>query len=522
MKFRINFISSIAYVLLCFVGLTSCQSDDEFLYDSQNASNIVDDFDLFNDTTPVLEKDSAKIQFAEILSRVIYDKTEVRKFLKEEASKKFDGNSDVLYKEVKDHNIGGTTFRNILISYSSKAQMTAIEKSLPYLNMFIPEITIFDVTLDNMDCDDNEIPVGVHDSDGMRLFLNGYAEITIPNGELPNFHSVVVNENGLIKISEDANGSYLGFEIMSTPILPNMTRSSISTYNEVGYKAATAFNYFNKDDGSKYSRALQRDYIYYGLTPDKNNGSLNYGVNEYISFMEVDPQNYFYISDQEGSDPKIVRNSVSRKSKDFTTDELIAQMWSSGTYTFRFELISSNQSQPIIKKITLRPEDLWDFNYDKSFKHGTWFRKKKYTYTIDPKKFTSKKVDLSSKDISFGKWDLSTEALERYVAIFEEDDTEIIEPTHTYEMNVMTSTKVNGSIKLGLGTNTSGEIGTDVNSSTSKKISKTIKTTKNVGDDALGTVELYFYDPIILKKTSDGYEVYTYNTGIVSFGLTAK
>ena len=478
-----------------------------------------------------IEKDSAMTKFAQILSQASFENKDVREFLKTEASKRFDGHTDILYSEVKDVNINGKSFQDILASYSSLEEMLCIDKSVPLLNIYLPEITALDVTLDNMDCNDAEIPVAIYKDNGMNLFLNGKFEITIPKGELPAFHSFVINENERVSIKNDEAGHYIGYEVDPSVVLPVLTRSSsYSSYSEVGYKAVNAFNYFYKDDGSNNSRALQRDYIYYGITPNNGNGSLNNGVNEYIGFMEVDPKAYFDISDQTelenvvNNDPHILKNSVSRKKKDYTQEELISEMWAGGNFSFRFEIFSSNQSQPTTIVIDLSPDDLWDFNYERQYRHSTAFRHSKYTYTINPRNFTSKRVDLSSKGISFGKWDLSKEALERYVSIYEVDKTSSYEFSSTSEMNVMTAAKVNGNVKFGLGTNigATGEIGTDINTSTTRKETKTFTVRRTEEDDALGTIKIYFYDPIILCKSSNGYEVNTYNTGIVKFGLYVR
>lgn len=459
----------ISALTVCLWTFSSCQNDEEFFTSNQGAENTVINLASNNQSVCIQDKDSALTRFAQILSRAIYSRKDVREFLKTEAGKKFDGLPDILYKEIENRSINGISFRNILLSFSSSEEITSIETSVPYLNIFIPEITAFEVTLDNLDINDAEIPVCIHSTEGMEMYFNGAFEGVVPDGELPAFHTVVINENGRVVINQDEIGNYLGYELVSINTIHLTTRSIASRSDKVGNKAVTAYQYFNKDDGSKYSKAFQRDYIYYGITPDNGTGSLNYGVNEYIIFMEVDPKCYFQISDQK-EDPRIEHSTVSRKDKDFTTEELISEMWSKGNYTFRFEIITSDQSQPSIVIINKSPQDLWDFNLDRSYRHKTWFRKKKYTYSIDPNKFTAKKVDLSSNDISLGKWDLSKEAMERYVSIYETDNEETIETTSTYEMNELTSTKVNGSIKFGLGTNLpSGEIGSDVNSSTSKK-----------------------------------------------------
>ncbi|MBQ7241613.1 MAG: hypothetical protein IJS35_02370, partial [Firmicutes bacterium] len=47
-----------------------------------------------------------------------------------------------------------------------------------------------------------------------------------------------------------------------------------------------------------------------------------------------------------------------------------------------------------------------------------------------------------------------------------------------------------------------------------------IKVTNN--DDDLGMETVHFYDPIIVSKTGNKYNVKKYSTGIVTFGITAK
>ena len=309
-----------------------------------------------------------------------------------------------------------------------------------------------------MDCADAEIPVAVSTQKGMDLYFDGNFEVTVPNGELPAYHTFVVNENTIVTVKVNSVGMYLGYELPDDGA-SLMSRSVECNGNEVGAKAIEAFNYFNQDNGSKYSRALQRDYIYYGITPENGNGSLNYGVTEYLAFMEVKPEVYFEISDQrtgvDNSDPYIKNDYVSRKKTDFTPEELVKLMWSEGTYTFRFDIISSNQSMPTTLRLFCYPEDLWNFNYARTYRHSTAFGHSRYSYSIDPKKFTSKRIDLSSRNLTLGKWDLSSEALERYIRISEQDQETTTTETYSFEITKMTSAKVNGSLKLGLGTNTS-------------------------------------------------------------------
>ncbi len=272
-------------VIMLLAGLTACSNDEPVLDDVQEQKAYgIDGMDVIT-----IEKDSAIAQFARILSDVVYERQDVREFLKEQASMRFDSNTDILYGEIKNKIINGETFKNILAAHSSLNEITSIEKSVPALNIFIPEISLFDITLDNMDCADAEIPVAVSTQKGMDLYFDGNFEVTVPNGELPAYHTFVVNENTIVTVKVNSVGMYLGYELPDDGA-SLMSRSVECNGNEVGAKAIEAFNYFNQDNGSKYSRALQRDYIYYGITPENGNGSLNYGVTEYLAFMEVKPK----------------------------------------------------------------------------------------------------------------------------------------------------------------------------------------------------------------------------------------
>ncbi|WP_302983809.1 hypothetical protein [uncultured Muribaculum sp.] len=514
-----------------FASFFSCSTDEDTLIEDPVKSRASgSDFSI-----EIMRPDFAIKKFAAIFSKVVYTRQDVREFIKAEASKRFDGNTDILYGEVKDVIINGTSFRDILIAESSLKEISDIERSVPELNIFVPEMIMFDVTVDNMDCTDSEIPVGVANEDGMDLYLNGKVEVSIPMGELPDFHSFVVNGNNLVQVHMDTDSAYSHY----TLLCPNNNevngpqKSIASKGYEVGSKAIESFKYFYKDDVCPNSRNLQRDYIYYGITPRNGTGIINYGVAEYLSFMEVDPAAYFSISDEYTGeknnlyeDPRIIKNSVSRKKKDFTEEELIAQMWSQGTYTFRFEVLSSANSMPTVAVINLTPEKLWNFNLDRKYRHSTMFRHSKYTYRIDPKKFTAKRVKLYDREIMLGKWDLAIEALEKYISIFEEDKGTQYEYTNTYEVTRLSSIMVNGSLKYGLGTNfdrsvnPSIEIGTT--NSTTIKETKTSTVRRSEKDDALGTIKVYFYDPIVLEKTDTGYVVQSYNTGVVNFGLMVK
>lgn len=518
--------------------LSSCNNEDlptEFQKDNRIQAGV----------TKKSEKEDDLATFAGILSKATYARKDVREFLKTESLKQFDKNYDALYYLIKDENIGRETFRDILISYSSKETIEMIEENLPLLNILIPEITIFDVKPENLNTEDKEIPVVVSKKSETTLFLNGKEELNLEKGLVPDFHVFVVNENSRVIVPEKGqNVKAMGTKasiMFKSPNYDGSLKGQAATKSNPGVvdpgvpgiKAIQAYMHFRLDDGSIRQKAFQRDYIYYGITPEEKTGSLNRSVSEYISFIEVDPNAYFKISDQirtgrPSDDPFIEHYETSQKKSALSENELLDRMWTKGSYDFRFEIITSTKENPQIIYIPLKPNQLWNFNIEYTRIHSTAFRHSKHTYKIDPYKFTSKRVYLNEKNISFGKWDLSEESIYRYVNIMEEDES--IESTYsdTYESVRVKADKFNGDVKLtvglGEGKSISGGASSEVTNSNTTKESKTITIIRKEKSDPLGSIRIYFYDPIIddLYMQLRHCEMHTYNTGIVTFAISVK
>lgn len=104
-----------------------------------------------------------------------------------------------------------------------------------------------------------------------------------------------------------------------------------------------SYKYFNRDDNSIYQKALQRDYIYYGITQEHQQGSRNRSISEHICKIKVDPKTFFKIRDHEDDaklreDPDIIKNTCRTIGHTASTEELINNMWSQGSYDFRFDI----------------------------------------------------------------------------------------------------------------------------------------------------------------------------------------
>lgn len=519
-------------------SLTSCTNDvDVFTeevsstyLESRGVSHLIDN------------PESAKSRFGEILSSATYKNKELRQFLKEEALRQFDKNYDVLYAKVKDTKIGGNSFKAILNKYAKPGELDEIFNLVPNLNIHVPKISMFNISAENLNIDDEEIPVVIPQQNSNILYLNGQVVDSIAAGDVPAFHVFVINNNSRVFVNRNTRSSIQPYEFIDEAFngehAIRRTRNSVVNASLVGQKAVEAFKLFNKNDGSNQSIALQRDYIYYGMTPNSTKGSLNRSVTEYLTFIEVNPKTYFKIAEKaEGTkenpqftdDPYINKNSTSRKKRDFTREELINEFWTKGAYNFRVEVLLSNSHKPYVKYIPVKPDEIWNFNYDRRYRHSTKFRHSKCTYTIDPNKFTAKRYDISSQSIDLQKWDLSEEGLTREVYFYEEDPNFTIDLIYKMDITKMKSSKISGDTKYELGisigeikTGTESNLGTNKESSTTTHETIELSTKISSKDDSLGMAKIYFYDPLIMEKRNGNYVVKTYNTGYVNFGLTAK
>lgn len=502
-----------------------------------NSNDIIETSELSkinkNEVTSNNEKDVRLQEFASILSKVTDKREDVRAFLKAEAIKKFDTNYDILYCKVKDDLINGKTFREILVDYSSEKQISEIEATIPRLNIFMPRMKFLNVIPENYDTKDNTIPIAVSLDSCSILYQNGKYVDKIETGAVPGFQVLVVNENCRVITSPITRSNGFSYSFKK-PIYDGGLQNQFMQYTRaksdnlfVKQKMKDAYEYFHADDGSVYSKGNQRDYIYYGITPQNQTGALNKSVQEYLSFIEVDPKAYYTISDQNelsnGNDPFIKNTYASRKKKDFSFNELMDEMWTKGEYLFRVCVVSSNSDTPTTKEIILGPDDLWDFHLHRTYRHSTGIRHSRYTYWMDQRDFTAKRVPLENIALG-GKWDISKEALDRRIYFYEVDEGTEITKTISCDFEKMNSNKFNGDIKLNVGlsknVNGSGSIGGETSSSNTTKETKTITIKHSQKSDELGDAIINFYDPLIVEKTGSEYKMKVYSTGSVSFGIS--
>ena len=127
-------------------------------------------------SVPAISKEDAMTKFSMILSKAVYEKKDLRYFLKDEAMKEFDRDYDVFYPFVKDRLVDGeNTFRDIIKMYDSNNELEAIETALPLLNILIPDWSFIDgFSIQSWNPESQDLSVGYRQfSDSSYIYQNG-------------------------------------------------------------------------------------------------------------------------------------------------------------------------------------------------------------------------------------------------------------------------------------------------------------------------------------------------------------
>lgn len=522
------------FALLLCSAMISCQEDEKMPTEAVgNSSSII----------KPLKVEVAQKEFAKILSEAVYNSIEARAFLKEEALKQFDRDYDVFYPLVKNKKMeNGQTFRELLLSYTDAKRLKQIEKTLPLLTMYVPDLSLFvDIKPQNWDITDEEIPVAFsNEEEGSVLFLNGDSVMTLERNEVPGYHLLLVKNNERLRVLPHSRAAgddpeQLDYEFIdeafdgTVPLeMPIQTRVDNLPDDNASYVNKDKINplIVQAWETMKETPTLQRDYIYYGLTPTHQEGTLNMSVDEYLYRFQIDPNAYFRIADQ-NEDPRIKNESTKNKKVELTREEIIRRLWTDGRFEIRFRFFTGEKNSTALNPSDLTfnpsPNDLFNINIKTDYRHSTMFRHSKYTYTIDPNELGRKWYypRRDGKDARLPKWDISRQSLERYVLVYEVDESETYKETRTYSTTYNMGFKSSaegtfGAVKVGLGVDAS-----KVQTNTSS-----VEVTTNKGDDYLGSLNLYFYDSIIvnerealnkpLRRRKAGYKLKDISNGTVT------
>jgi hypothetical protein len=522
--------------LLICVLLFSCSDND---YDGFGVLEVPIEQSTKNQET--FDTKTRK-DFAQLLSKAVYEHYEVRDFLKKEALKQFDNDYNVFYPFVKNEIISeGKTFRDILISYCEDEQeLIQIEETLPLLNILIPDLAPF-TSFNPIDWDlqDEEVVVMVTDDQNNILYGNGDSLFCLSPNEIPDFPILLVKDNKHLKIATNSlRSTGLSYEFVDD----NFNREK--TQKENG-EISLRHSYYDKDvfdesliaetDGIHYryldeslrkaytekvTGAIQRDYIYFGLSKSNpTNGPLNKNIREKMLRFKISSNAFNFMCNDPNRDPNF-NQGISQEKNELTDAEIISKMWKSGTFDFCFDIIIGTAGGVKYQQMifSVPPRQLFGLNkVHVERQNPTLFRHSKYTYTFDSGCLESKWVyfgDLPIVNNYLYPWDISSQSLDIEIQISELDReatyTEKIKTSHTFAGKGTFSSEVSaGNVPIKLGFELSTTDGEE----------REYTVTYKKESDKLGNLTLRYDDPIIVKSLSSFRYLNNMSNGTISLTI---
>ena len=459
-----------------------------------------------------------------------------RQLIKNEAIKKFNGDTDVLYQLIKNQPIGdvymkksgvtvegANTFHDFLIPFfSSEQELNAFESKMPTLTVFVPELPENSFSAENWDInDENQIP-----DVALRLDNITYVPVIgrdddnylIAPEDVPSWAVVVVKENERMTASTDASYNSLNtrvisstegidFKFSSNNFDPQFTSFSdgfvgatdnnIPQYLKTGYDVFAANPFVN----------WQRDNIYYGLTPGTTTGAISGGkYREHIVTFRMN-----------ASTPMASYLAIADSFNEVKRDPLLRQTWQRGNPTawtegnFEFSVNcfygakGANLGLSLEQKLPCTPNDLFNISWE-SRTTGWWFWRKTWFRPIISGVKTMNTAVPGRTRLAFATWNLNEFSnVWRYV--FDEIDastTTVTSETNTVKFNA----NISMDTKIGLKFGASGET-TNTNS---------WAVTVIAGNDALGAFVLPFWDNPI-NMVNGQYRLRRYTTSLIEVSV---
>nr|WP_129731446.1 hypothetical protein [Parabacteroides goldsteinii] len=468
---------TVLYLICSIFIVTSCEKED---FTEKR------DFDIEN------TKESNIETFSKILSKAIIENSELRNFIKEEALDMFDNDYDVFYPTVKNKTITGSeTFRDILKKYvDNEEALVSLENSLPLLTIYVPELPSgFNAETWNASEEIPLVTTGLVRDNSISYYNNGEIDFTEEALLIPGFPLLIIKNNERVKTSNGITKSSClldnNYEFIDEAFNGNINKE-IKTKAGVISKSKMPYLVRAYEEMGVNGYYWQRDNIYYGLTKNSGTtgqGALDRSMIETITAINIEPEAYAKISDQDG-DPYINTGNIYGPS--LGGNDVFPIFWTEGKYEFKIDILINNTvglGTTLTKYISASPSDLFILDYEK-----TNVSSNRYMY-----KFKSiQSTHTLLVDIPLVSWDLSQNGFSWKFLITETDDQEQV--TRSDTNSSVFAANVSAGFKFGLNFGASY--------TTSKSSTYTIVTFKN--SDDLGSLEANFSDPVIQYYTPFG------------------
>lgn len=416
--------------------------------------------------------------FTKAFAKALVNK-ELRELIKTEAEKEFNSDYDILFQNIKNRQINGTTVISFISTYNdNKADLNSIVNEIPLLTIFVPHLKNFTVRTWDVD---TQIPIVTYlpydnsetsnseligfDFEGNTLKLEYIIEPSIPvlvikenerlviNQTLKNVNtsSSFVNENYSLYKNIDGIDFYFLDKAFDKSANDKVSSPKICEENLnfkgglKGIEGTYSFASWNSFDPTikaayEANSPCQRDNAYYNILPGNTTGIFRSNYSEFITSISVE-------------------NSDALR---YLTDS-----WTEGYLEFVFKIffIDGNSGMTdITKNISCRTSDLYNASDG------------------------SMKLYVLPSPIEIVPFDLYRYGDTWKFVIYEYDANS----TYSLNKSVSVSSRISGNVgvkdKWGLGVELSG--------SKTSSIGYTINNTS----DALGEGVMYYTDPVVIKR----------------------
>ncbi|MCL7986551.1 hypothetical protein M8998_01225 [Sphingobacterium sp. lm-10] len=430
-------------------------------------------------------------KFSELLSKATRNNSLLRDFIKIEALKEFDNDYDIFYPFVKDKMVSPTeTFRDVILKYAeSEVELSNIEKALPLLNIYIPELPSgFNAESWNTSQELPLVAPNVIKNNKIRFFDDGKIVDSVDKNLIPAFPVLVVKNNERLRLKDKIS-------LKSSTALENpqyefiddaydrrlRTKSSNTSASSLIPEVLRARDIMGLDGFNWH-----RDYIYYGLTPESNSqGQLNRRIIERIVSMEFSKDAFYVMSDQP-KDPKLHTTVV--YPSNWPSTRIQNTFWTEGRFEIQVDVLIGNLQglgTTLEKHFSAHPNDLYHVLFEKrtpprstnSYYHLLDIQPKEYRLSID-----------------LATWDIQNNSFVWKFIISEKDEQETTTKTERSMSEFATN--------FGITTSGNQKFGLNFGGSTKRSVDNTFSISVTRNSDQLGTLETDFSRPVLIGNRS--------------------
>ncbi|MDQ1085619.1 hypothetical protein [Siphonobacter sp. SORGH_AS_1065] len=279
----------LSFIIIGIMILSSCRKTETIEPDVQYSDKLTYD-----------QLEENRIIFSKTLAKAL-DNVEVRSLIKNEALKKFDKDTEILYQMIKDNRIGNETFESYLTKIYGSSEFIKIVNSLPLLTISIPHLSKFSAESWNIE---SEIPLvsprpnkvnGIKRANTVQSYNGkGFAGI-LKTYEHPTVPVIVVKDNERVILQKNAGGRMSDNQAKA---FSNASHDFVFWDKDFDGKIPDissggrggVYSYFDSRARFAYENNLEfhRDYIYYGIAPELgiNTGTLNTNYQEHITSLK--------------------------------------------------------------------------------------------------------------------------------------------------------------------------------------------------------------------------------------------